>query len=273
MTALRKVVPTLLMLTGVLTAQVSHEVFSETKDREYWRLTLIVPAERITLREMEKTAREFVQRAGSRKVIVLSVFSTRDIAVRERGLMCQGYRPWRRDYDELARNSLVAANMITIAGDSVLRLRSADGAVRKSVLSGKDPTLFSIAGVFFEILFVSERKMTGLANCDVRGEVAPDVFVRTDAKLTPELCARAITRLAERIRRKNVTASFRNDHWFACHPGFPVLYPFMPPAPPPAEKEYLDSSTYTCGVYCEGEKATCTQTWGPPRDASTSPKR
>ena len=254
----------LTLFTACITiCHAADEVFGDMKDTDYWSRTLVVPAERIVLPDMEKVAREFLKRAGSRKVVILTVYSTRDIAGRQLGFVCLDYyKAWRHSYDQFPRDSLAAANMIAIGGDAVLRLRHVDGTVARRVLSGKDPTQLLIDGVAFELLHIAGREMSGFIRCDIPGQVGPQLYFRTDAKLTPELCERATAWIARLLPRKNMFASFRNDAVFACD-SFPVVYPFSPPTRPPTETEYNNSLSFVCSVFCGEKEAHCTQTGGP----------
>jgi hypothetical protein len=252
-----------LFLIGVMACQGAEEVYAETKDNDHWFLTLVVPVERVKLPHMEKVAVDFLGRAASHKVAVLSVFNTREIAAMERGTSCGNYKQWRVDYNYFPRGRLAAANMIAIGGNAVLRLRSADGTVTRRVLKGEDPTQLSIDGTRFEILVIGGRRMTRFQACATAGAIEPNLYIRTSGKLSRELCERAVNWLAGMLRSRHLGASFRNDYWFPCGQFFPVLYPFFPPEEPLSESAYHKSVTFTCAMTCEG-KADCLQTMGPP---------
>ncbi len=262
MSSTMRVLLILLVAAGVTPRDVAGEIFGETKDNYFWSQTLVIPADRISLPEMEKAARAFLGSAASHRLAVLSVYNTREIAAKETGAPCHSYKQWKVDYNHFPRGQLVAADVIALNGDAVLRLRSADGSFSKRILSGRDPTQFSVEGTPFEILIVGGRRMTRFEVCATPGAIEPRLYVRTEAKLTQVLCEQATGSLAKTLRTKYVRVEFRNDHWFPCS-FFPVVYPFFPPEPPPSESAYRNSVTFTCSITCEGQ-AHCMQTTGPP---------
>lgn len=181
----------------------------------------------------------------------------------ERGLSCHSYKQWKVYYDHFPRDRLMVGSVIAINGDSVLRLRRADGTVTRVVLSGKDPTQFSVDGARFEILVLAGREMTRFQVCATPGAIEPNLYIRTEARLNRQVCERATNWIAGTLRTKHVGVTFRNDYWFPCSQLFPVLYPFFPPEPPPSESSYHNSATFSCGMTCEG-RAHCVQTMGAP---------
>jgi hypothetical protein len=256
---MKRVLLILLVFGGVTPCCGADEVYGETQDKDYWFLTLVAPPDRITLSEMEKRARAFLERAASRKVAVLSVFNTREIAAAERGSSCHSYKQWKVYYDLFPRDRLVAGSVIAIGGGAVLRLRSAEGMVTQRVLNGKDPTRFSIDGTRFEILIVAGRSMTRFQACGTPGAIEPTLYIRAETDLDPNRCQRATNWLAKTLRTRHLSATFRNDHWFPCSQFFPVLYPFFRPEPPPSESAYHNSLSFTCRIWCDGT-AGCTET-------------
>ncbi len=234
-----------------LTAQ--GEMFSEMKDDRILIQSKTLPGAAFNLPSMEGIARRFIESAGATRVVSrLLIYSTEDVAFAERGVLSEGnYLQWRARYDGFPKGELMAADVISVGEDALLRLRSRDGATAQQVLRGKDPTKIQVGGILFEIIFVAGRVRSRFEGCGVPGTVDPVLFLKTKAKLSPDICERVTSWLTARLGVNNLWIHIRNDDWFLCTQ-FPVVFPFSSVETAPSESTYYGSPEYSCSNSCDG---------------------
>jgi hypothetical protein len=228
-------------------------IIAELKDADTVIQVRMLPQSAFTLVEMTTVADEFLRSdAAAHSIAVLSVYADRDIAAREAGAICEGgYRQWRAYYDDFPKGRLLAGSVISIRGDSVLRLRTLEGTVIHRVINGTDPTNVSVGGDQFEILSISGRSRSRFEGCGIVGVVEPVLYLKTDATLSESLCKRVTSTLVERMGRKYISTDFRNDPWFLCGQ-YPIVYPYWPFEKPPAKVAYDGLPELACSISCKG---------------------
>ncbi len=259
----------LLLATGAMAFdQTRSEVLWERSDRLSWFSTVVVRKEQFVFPNMERLAQRFLRRAGtSRRVVAVSVYPTRQIASLLSGMNCGSFRQWRAYYDGFPQDSLVAASVVAIGADAAVRLRSADGTIKRQVVRGRNPMEFSVGGETFEILAISDRTISRFEKCRGAGTQLPVVYVQTNAPLTLRLCEEATAVLSARLRTGNVSVNYRNDRWFVVGTSFPIMYPYAPPTQPPTEVEYNRGVQIGCMSAGCSRRSTCVQLSGPPLGA------
>ncbi len=251
----------LLVLAGGSCSLVGEEMLWESKDERVWDRVMAAPAERITADAMEKTAIEFLELAGDRRVAILSVYASLSVASQQ-STDRSNFKQRRAYYDDLPEDSRISAMMIAISGNAVLRVRDAQGVITRHVLRGRDPTRITVNGAIFEILFVSTRTMTRFEKCATVGAIVPRFFVTTSSELTEEFCTQAADWLVREVGIRKLDVSLKNNHWFLLAWQYPLHYPFLP-GEPPTESEHRKHVRFGCSVFCE-EPMSCRQTMGPP---------
>lgn len=226
-------------------------VVAELKDANTLIQVRTLPESAFTLVKMRRLADEFLSSdATAHSIAVLSVYADPDVAAREAGAICDGgYRQWRTYYDDFPKARLLAASVISIRGDAVLRLRTLLGIIHQ-VISGTDPTSVSVGRDQFEILSISGRSRSRFEGCGIAGVVEPVLYLKTDATLSESLCERATSTLAERLGRKYISTTFRNDRWFLCGQ-FPIVYPYSSFKKPPTRATYNSLPELACSISCK----------------------
>src|SRR5690242_10619507 len=235
-----KTLSVLLLFLGAILCRASDRVIAEMKDKDTLVRLQILPNSTFNLRDMERVARRFLDGAAkAHTTAVLLVYADRTVAAQE-GAGCEGnYLQWKLLYDNFPKGVLLAADVISLRGDSVLWLRTSDGSIVRRVLSGKDPTQISVDGVPLEISFVWARIRSRFEGCGTPGAIEPVLYLRTNAPLSANFCQRVTSWLAAGLGAKHIWAEFANDRWFPCDARFPLRYPFSLPEPPPSEATFF----------------------------------
>jgi len=188
--------------------------------------------------------------AASHKVAALLAYDHSSVAAREAG-GCEGsYKQWRFLYDRFPETQFAAAEVISLGRDAVLRLRTTNGAIRRIVLRGTDPTEFSFEGVKFEVLHVNGRVRSQFEGCSP-GVVDPIIYLMTSAVVDKNLCRRLTRWLTVRLGTRYMDVRLAHHPWFPCEGRFPLQYPFI--AEKPSEADVRDDPRYSCDVVCDGE--------------------
>jgi hypothetical protein len=256
-----KFVASILVIAGLGTGQVQDEILGDTKSGRSLFEVRIVPKSDFTLAGITERGRHFLENAGGRdNLALLSMYSDRAVAAKEAQACEGGYHQWRRYYDDFPKSGWGAAAIISLKGDSALLFRAPGGGVVHQVLTGKDPTLFSLDAARFEVLDIMLKGASRIPICGAPGTVDPVVYLKTNAKLTPELCTRVTASLAKNLATQHIWVSIRNDTWFQCAP-FPIVYPFSTGGLPPSEGAHQEVPEFTCMISCDGTPH-CTQTSG-----------
>jgi hypothetical protein len=241
----------LLPILGIVDCWATGETISNLRDATTVLQVRILPRCAFNIDEIRKVATEFLQlEAATHEIAVLSLYASRDIAAQETGVSCEsGYPQWRSYYDRFPKRSLLAAEVISIGKDAVLRLRT-DSIVRE-VIRGSDPTQIVVGGVKFDLTFVSGRVRSRFESCGSAGDIDPIVYLQTNAILTEEISKQATAALSARFKSKYIWAHFRNDQWFLCGQ-FPIVYPYSAWDRPPSEDAYYTLPDYACSIPCSG---------------------
>ena len=259
--------PLLLLVLFVSSTRSSPlaEIVGETRDNNTVVQIRILPKSAFNLVDMKKVAEQFLRSdAAGHTTAVLSMYGDRNVAAQESGVSCEsGYLQWKVYYDGFPKDPLMAADVISIRGDAVLRLRTPDDAIVRHVMVGKDPTLVSLDGIEFEILWLTGRLRSRFEGCGVAGTVDPILYLKTTATLTEDLCQRITSMFAATLGAKYIWTNFRNDHWFLCGQ-FPIQYPFLPLGPLPSEVAFYNLPDFACSVFCDGASRCLGPTLTPP---------
>ncbi len=255
-----------LLILGVISCQGADRVGGDLKDSNTLVRLQILPSSKFNLTDMERIARQFLGGpAKTHKTAVLLAYADRTVAAQE-AATCEGnYLQWKLFYDNFPKGPLLAANVISLQGDAVLRLRAFDGRIVRRVLSGKDPTQISVGDFPFEILFVSARIRSRLERCGTPGALDPVLFVATSAVLNKDLCEGVTSWLTSRLGVKYIWVEFANAPWFPCDGRFPLHYPFSLPEPPPSEDALYGSPGFSCTIFCDGKPKCLSSSRLPPR--------
>ena len=188
----------------------------------------------------------------------LSVFVNSDDAFRElrgKGGVDYGYSWWRQLYERYGRHPLPKAEVTAFGGSSVLRIRSADGTVKRVVLSGHDfftivrgATTYQILEICASILPLQARPKPhdwGVLNFYIQSSTIP-------SKHEAEALTRELVHISGEAQ---ISTQFQADTFFADSGRFPIVYRFGPTAPPPPEREFGIPKSSGCTsdetrVYC-----------------------
>jgi hypothetical protein len=249
-----RTLPALFLFFWVIPCLRSDKAVPDLKDNDTFLRIEVLPNSRFNLTDMEGVARRFLKdEAKAHRIAVLSVYADRTVAAQE-AASCEGsYRQWKLLYDNFQERAPVAAFVLSLRSDAVLWLRTSDGNIHRRVLSGKDPTQFSVEGIPLEILFVSGRTRSRFEGCGTPGAVDPVLYLRSSATLNATFCQRATSWLAARLGAKYIWAQFTNDSWFPCDGRFPLHYPFSPAGPPPSEATFYSLPGFSCSIFCDAE--------------------
>jgi hypothetical protein len=188
----------------------------------------------------------------------LSVFVNSDDAFRElrgKGALDYGYPWWRQLYERYGRHPFPKAEVTAFGGSSVLRIRSADGTVKRVVLAGHDfftivrgAGTYQILEICASILPLDKRPKPhdwGTLNFYIQTSTIP-------SKQEAEALTRELIHISGETR---ISTMFQADTFFADSGQFPIIYRFGPAAPPPPEREFGIPKSSGCtsdesGVYC-----------------------
>ena len=151
------------------------------------------------------------------------------------------YEHWRGLHDSLGRSPNEIAEMVAIGNDAVLRMREANGNIRRRVLTGKDPLRIEIDGAHFEIVYVAFTAPS--ASILQRA----DVYVKTESELKVEAGLGLLGKLQPVFPDLELFLAIRNDAWFIYEPSYPFSNPFVEERNPPTAEECAKTRTLKCG--------------------------
>jgi hypothetical protein len=152
------------------------------------------------------------------------------------------YDYWRGIYNSLVHSPNEIAEMTSIGGDSVLRMRDGTGAVHRRILAGRDPLQLEVYGDKLEILYFA----LNVPRPYVLQRV--DVYARTGAQLKAEMGREVLRRLQPLFPDLEVTVFIRNDPWFIYETTYPFANPFVEDPGPPNAEAYGRGQTLKCGL-------------------------
>ena len=150
------------------------------------------------------------------------------------------FKMWRRMHDEAVNMPNEFAEMISINGEAVLRMRDGSGKVTKKVLTEHDPLKVVIAGDMFEIIYLGFSAPAPFTLQRV------DAYVRTSASLKPESGLDLLRKLDQVFPGYEVSVFVRDDPWFIYQPSYPFFNPFVEEPTPPTDPDHL-APTLQCG--------------------------
>lgn len=146
---------------------------------------------------------------------------------------------WRDVLLRVRREHPWRAARVVATMDGVVVQVAKDGKYSSTVISGKDPTKFSLGGAGYELLHAEFRQQVQ------GGEPFLLAFVRADQ--FPSLEGAKL--LTEAIRAKfpanHLMVSIRPDIWFV-YDSFPVWFPFCPQGRPPTWEEFSHTNEIIC---------------------------
>ena len=181
--------------------------------------------------------------------------------------MTGNFNDWLKDVAAVHKVQGAMAEIVQSPAGTVLRYRSVNGQVSKTVVQGQDPTEVRVGRWKYEILHTVAVGPVPLFEDKPGGGYRLDVFLQTDAPLRERDCLRVTQNLARDLDVPSVTAHFRRDPFFILSDWYPVLHPLIKLPPLPTEQEYL---TYgTIGCFVEYGKSWCFF-W--PKPAGRSPR-
>jgi len=151
------------------------------------------------------------------------------------------YDYWSRMYRSLSQSPNEIAEMISIGGNAVLRMRDGAGAIHRRVLAGRDPLQLEVEGDQFEVLYIA------FSTPGPYILQRADVYIRTDALLKTEAGLELLRRLQTLFTDLEVSIFARNDPWFIYEPTYPFVNPFVENQSPPTPEEYGKGQTLNCG--------------------------
>ena len=258
----RALLAAMLLAVTPATPQKAGHVVAELRGNEIFVQVRTLDAAAFLPLTIEGIAHDFLASTSrGHYASILEMYSDRAFVV---GQSCEEiYRQWRLFYDDLAKKPLVAAEVIAVGDNVILRLRNSSGRITRRILQGHDPTQVSVGGVTFEILYLTGRRHSRFERCGHAGDIDPAVYLKTSAVLSEELCQRVTSQLAAALGVKQMYAHFRNDHWFICSV-FPVRFPFTSQETPPSEAEYYALPEFTCSLDCNGAASCAGRTLRPP---------
>ncbi len=139
---------------------------------------------------------------------------------------------------------------LTALGDNVV-VEEVNGSTNsRTVLSGEDPTIFTINGHRYQILELYFVRLPHSIRADGRNPVIATAHVMSDALPEPG----EARKVAETIQRRlggdeTVRIWIRRDSWFFDGP--PLWYPFAKPQGPPTHQQYVSAGE----IFCNNDKA------------------
>jgi hypothetical protein len=152
------------------------------------------------------------------------------------------YDSWRRIYDMAKLTSNEVAEVISVRGNAVLRMRDATGALTRKVLAGRDPLQVEVLGQHVELVYLDFSN--GFQSDTPRFVGA---YALTSGPLTEQVGLGLLGQLDRLLPGLRVAVLIRNDTWFISSAGYPFYNPFVKDGVPPSEMEYNQTKTLFCG--------------------------
>ena len=193
--------------------------------------------------------------------LVISSFENRKDAalLQGRGVTERGYAGWKEMSEHWTtgeKKSLRMLELMSIGPNAIIR-RVNNGAVTKTVLAGKDPTILDVNGCRGDILHVGFHRLPVSQSGSSPGPVIIGINVKTDI-FPAKGQALAITYYLYKVfRHREIQVSIRSDSWFLDDPFFPAWFPFGDNFGPRNLTEFRSHREMLCwgdsrGVKCGG---------------------
>lgn len=148
------------------------------------------------------------------------------------------FESWKRWHDASEKSQGPIAEMISVDGNSILRLRDLDGHISEVVLQGKNPLTVGMAQILY---FGFSGSTPGLIQ-----PARVDIFVKSNPLIDMEAARSLLKAWADRFPEFSVSLRVREDMWFTTDWTFPFFFPFGEDGKPPAQKEYAQTHTIMC---------------------------
>lgn len=152
------------------------------------------------------------------------------------------YESWRQMHDLARQTPNEVAEVISIEGNAVLRMRDATGSLTRRVLVGRDPLQREVLGQHVEVVYI-------VFSNGFRGDMARSVgvYALMPGPLTEQVGLELLGQLDRLFTGLQVSVVIRNDSWFIYSAGYPFLNPFVNDGVPPSDVEYDQTKTLVCG--------------------------
>ena len=152
------------------------------------------------------------------------------------------YDSWREIYDTAKLTPNEIAEVISVRGNAVLRMRDATGAITRKVLAGRDPLQVDVLGQHVQLVYLDFSN--GFQSETLRFIGA---YALMSGALTEQLGLGLLGQLHRLLPGLQVAVLIRNDTWFISSAGYPFCNPFVKDGVPPSEMEYNQTKTLVCG--------------------------
>ncbi len=154
------------------------------------------------------------------------------------------YEIWRRLYDSASRNIRASAQLISVRGNALMRIRDEKGNVSATVISGADPSIMKVSGVEFQLADLVP--VTELIGREGRPELVINLFYWTRARYEESTGKQLFGQSAASLGVGRVRVVVERWPLFVFETQFPLIYPFMQMQGVPSKKEYLNSYRIWC---------------------------
>jgi hypothetical protein len=178
-------------------------------------------------------------------LVKVDVFTSRDAASGNFKGCCElTYARWRDLFDRCGGSLPASAQFIAINDNSAMRVRDETGKIYTAVVSGKDPTVLTIAGATLRLADVISRTIIGR---DGRPVLTSGFYYWSSDDYTESTASDVWRELNRTSGLTNLTVHVERWPWFVLLEGFPVFYPYAPLSEVPTEEQYVSSRRVGCG--------------------------
>jgi hypothetical protein len=177
-------------------------------------------------------------------LVKVDVFTSREAASGNFKGCCElTYARWRDLFDRCGGSLPASAQFIAINDNSAMRVRDETGKIYTAVVSGKDPTVLTIAGATLRLADVISRTIIGRDG----GRALTTEFYYWSSHRYTEATAMAVWKeLTRSTGLTSTTVSLEPWPWFVLAEGFPAVYPYAAMSEVPTEEQCQASHRVEC---------------------------
>ena len=150
---------------------------------------------------------------------------------------------WRESVVELRRARTWGGTRLISTIDGVVVQIAKDGNCSSLVISGRDPTQFSVNGRKFELLWTHFYSRPG------QSEIMLEAWVKAETVPTLDYAKLLTEEIRGKLPAKRLQVWIRSDVWFVYNSFFPAWFPFCKRQETPTWQDFSRAKQ----IYCRGE--------------------